>query len=113
MVTYPCPRCGRSVAGKVAAVAKIQQVSGEITPSGQEPFFGYRLHYLTTVRGRVVWAVNRDHLEYLIGWIGARLRQKTPDGIRHRTQSHTLPTFMTAAGNRDAVVKALTKLRDN
>lgn len=73
---------------------------------GRDPVFHLELYYLDMFRGKPVWALNRDHLHYLIDYISADLREKPGTGMM-RTASHTLPAYMKEAKNRAAMVKTL------
>ena len=46
------------------------------THLGREPYFGLELWFLTSFQGKPVWALNREHLAYLIGYLSADLREK-------------------------------------
>ena len=61
--------------------------------------------------GKPVWALNREHLAYLIGYLSADLREK-PSGRQKKTQADHLPTFMKTAKNRERIVKLLKKLQE-
>ncbi|MEK4056727.1 hypothetical protein MHB84_24440 [Paenibacillus sp. FSL F4-0087] len=68
------------------------------------------LYFLDYVRGKVVWAVNREHLNYLISYISADLRVK-PGNVPVKTASHSIPAYIKNAKNRELVVRTLTKLQ--
>ena len=63
---------------------------------GREPYFGLELWFLTSFQGKPVWALNREHLAYLINYLSADLREK-PMGRAKMTQADHLPTFMKTA----------------
>ena len=79
--------------------------------NGREPYFGLELWFLTSFQGKPVWALNREHLAYLIDYLSADLREK-PLGRAKKTQSDSLPTFMKTAKNRERIVKLLKKLQE-
>ena len=37
--------------------------------NGREPYFGLELWFLTSFQGKPVWALNREHLAYLIDYL--------------------------------------------
>ena len=78
---------------------------------GREPYFGLELWFLTSFQGKAVWALNREHLAYLINYLSADLREKPP-GRAKMTQADHLPTFMKTAKNRERIVKLLKKLQE-
>ena len=77
---------------------------------GREPYFGLELWFLTFFQGKPVWALNREHLEYLIKYLSVNLRLK-PYNITGMSQSDHLPTFMKTAKNRERIVKLLKKMQ--
>ena len=66
---------------------------------------------MTSFQGKPVWALNREHLAYLIDYLSADLREK-PLGSPQKTQADHLPTFMKTAKNRERIVKLLKKLQE-
>jgi len=106
-----CPYCGTTMPGKVHKTAEAYSYIGEIE-NGTEPFFGLELWFLTSFQGKPVWAVNREHLAYLINYLSADLREK-PTGINvMKTQADHLPTFMKTSKNRERIVKLLKKMQE-
>lgn len=106
-----CPECGAVMSGKIERVP-IQNgayYSAEIH-NACEPFFGCELRYSGSFDGKSVWALNREHLDYLIEYLSADLREKR--GIVKKTQSDHLPKFMKIAKNREGVVKVLIQMRE-
>ena len=75
-----------------------------------EPFFGCELWFLTYFKSHPVWAVNRDHLNYLIRYLSADLREK-PVGYPFKKQADHLPSFMKSAKYRERIVRLLTKMQ--
>lgn len=107
-----CPECGTVISGKVnkTPIKNGHFISEDVNDS-REPFFGYELWYSGVFEGRSVWALNREHLDYLIEYLSAKLRERR--GVVMKKQSDHLPAFMKYAKNRDGIVKLLTKLRDS
>ena len=66
---------------------------------------------MTSFQGKSVWALNREHLAYLIGYLSADLREK-PLGIPRKTRADHLPTFMKTAKNRERIVKLLRQMQE-
>ena len=69
------------------------------------------LWFLTSFQGKPVWALNREHLAYLIDYLSADLREKPP-GRAKMTQADHLPTFMKTAKNRERIVKLLRQMQE-
>ena len=82
----------------------------------EDPYFHYPLYFQGDFRGKRVWALNRQHLDYLIEYLSAELRAVPADYYRRygtmRTQADHLPAFMKAAKNRKSLVKLLRKLQE-
>lgn len=75
---------------------------------GVEPRFGAPLWLRTECcGGRLLWANNETHLDYLEGYIGAGLRDRTSGPA---PLSARLPTWMKSA-NRPQLVRALAEPR--
>lgn len=106
MLHVTCPFCGYMMSGEVHKTAEKFTYLGEVK-NACEPFFGFELWFLTFFRNKPVWALNRDHLAYLIDYLSADLREKPPEYQAMNTQAAHLPTFMKTAKNRDRIVKLL------
>lgn len=64
----------------------------------------------TTVRGRVLWASNLDHLQFLENYVRAQLRERFL-GSTHKTTAARLPVWIKGANNRAELLRALATLR--
>lgn len=78
---------------------------------GSDPIFNLEYYYKEDYQGKSVWALNLEHLDYLIQYISADLREK-PSRFIHRTASYRLPKYMKLAKNRAGIVKLLHQLRE-
>ena len=96
--------------GEVHKTAEAFSYAAEIQDE-REPYFGLELWFLTSYQGKLIWALNREHLAYLIDYISADLREK-PFNIPRKTQADHLPTFMKTAKNRNQIMKLLKKLQE-
>ena len=56
--------------GEVHKTAEAFSYIGEIR-DGREPYFDLELWFLASFQGKPVWALNREHLAYLIGYLSA------------------------------------------
>lgn len=101
-----CPYCEEFVIGDVSDQRSWRQIVWERSRYAEDPYFHYPLYFQASFKGKTVWALNREHLQYLIDYLSADLRYRTM-----RSQSDTLPTFMKTAKNRDGIVKVLTGLQ--
>ncbi len=52
---------------------------------------GLELWFLTSFQGKPVWALNREHLAYLIDYLSADLREKPLGRAKKKTQADHLP----------------------
>jgi hypothetical protein len=109
---YQCATCGKNANKALPAwIHWYRANDGKYINrirDGIEPFFGYPLFYQTGFSGKLIWAINREHLVYMIDYLEANLREKS--GYRCRMQSSVLPKFMKLAKNRARVVKVLCRL---
>ncbi|MEU4215977.1 hypothetical protein [Actinoplanes sp. NPDC026623] len=85
-----------------------------------DPFFGQPLWLTTRVRGHLLWALNRKHLDLLEQFVAAGLRERGPNsGLREHVTSQgwnmslieRLPLWMKSARSRDDVLAAVARLR--
>lgn len=82
----------------------------EQVKEGYESIFGLELWFLSSFDNKSIWALNREHLDYLIEYLGAELREDPVLG--RRTQADELPTFMKLGKNRDKIVKVLKQMQE-
>lgn len=90
------PYCKYIMSGKVDKTAKGYYYSSKINDS-HETFFNMELWFLTYFYNKLVWALNREHLHYLIHYLSADLREKPFSAY----------TFMKIAKNRKGIVKVI------
>jgi len=60
-------------------------------------------------RGRTLWALHEEHLDYLERYVAAGIRERVPN--RNGSQASRLPVWIKSAKNRDEVVRCLARLR--
>lgn len=109
-----CPRCGTVQQGRVKKTPSsyYDVFSRDTGKMGKDPCFGLRLWYLSDYAGQLVWALNREHLNYIINYVSAHLRQKPLPLLYGKTQSDHLPTFMKTSKNRAGILKVLRRLQE-
>ncbi len=105
-----CPYCGHAMCGEVRKKTGALCYCNEIKNTC-EPYFGFELWFLTYLNNKCVWAMNREHLAYLIEYLSADLREKPIEVGTMRTQADHLPTFMKTAKNRNKIVKLLENMQ--
>ncbi len=107
-----CPYCGHEMPGRVQKVpGGWYTVWGDIR-NGREPWFGLELWFLSSYRGKQVWALDRAHLAWLIGYLGAGLRERPAVGYLGRMESDHLPAFMKTAKDRAGILKCLKRMQE-
>jgi hypothetical protein len=64
--------------------------------------------------GEILWAYNAAHLAFIEAYVGARLREhgRGPDGWRNQALRNRLPKWMKKAGNREAILKCIERLKE-
>ena len=113
-IRVKCPYCEEAVIGDIQDPVKSYVVYQDICQAA-DPYFHYPLYFQGSYRGEIVWAINREHLQYLIDYLSADIRTVSFDFYETngtmRSQSDMLPTFMKTAKNREGIVKLLTRLQ--
>jgi hypothetical protein len=75
---------------------------------GQEPRTGLPLWLQTEFRGRLLWAVNEPHLDFMERYVAAGVREQ----VRvNSTLASRLPAWIKSAKHRPALLKAFAKMR--
>lgn len=114
-VRVKCRYCKEYVIGDVLDNKEQQYMVFQDIRQAEDPYFRYPLYFQASYRGKTVWALNREHLQYLIDYLTADIRTLPSDFYEtHKTmrsQSDMLPAFMKTAKNRERIVKLLTRLQ--
>lgn len=76
-----------------------------------DPAFGLPLWYVDEVKGAVIWAYNKAHLEEIEAYVSSKLRERSTDGFK-MTMVEKLPNFIKIAKNREEVLKALDRMKN-
>jgi DNA-directed RNA polymerase subunit RPC12/RpoP len=97
-----CPHCGNLESAPVLRTDTRSGLTPEIR-DGCEPYFGYPLYYQAVFDGKLLWALNRKHLRFLINSID-ELAENSPEG-------ECLPQFMKVKENKKALLKLLKKMQ--
>ncbi|WP_272037104.1 hypothetical protein [Paenibacillus sp. JJ-100] len=109
LVHITCPHCGAGNQAKLHKQAVGRGYYLDIR-RGRDPIFDLELYFLDYIRGKQIWAVNREHLNYLIAYVSADLRVKY-GGSMIKTASHSIPAYIKEAKNREAVTRILSKMQ--
>lgn len=119
-----CPRCGRWAEESVPGPRHPHRAhltcpcgcafEGDITwhevrEPVTDPVFGLPLWFQAPFRGETLWAYNLEHLAFLHDYVAAGLRERAPG--RNASLASRLPAWIKAAGNREALLAAIERLR--
>ncbi len=80
-------------------------------------YFHYPVWLSTSCGRETLWAYNEEHLDYLESYVSATLRERAPASpesatrVRNASLASRLPSWLTAAKNREKVLAAIGKLR--
>jgi hypothetical protein len=76
-------------------------------------YFRLPLWFQTPCCGEILWVFNKEHLSFLESYVAAKQRIKitASGGIRNKTLSNRLPTWIKKAKNRDEIIKGITRLK--
>jgi hypothetical protein len=77
-----------------------------------DPYFHLPVWYQSEFSGETLWAYNTEHLDFLAAHVGAKLRERNGFQFNVKSIGARLPRWMTAADNREAVLKAMAKLKE-
>ena len=120
---WRCPSCGRRETTRAPLTARSRPVrtcacgaeqrlvgrwSSARVADGVDALYGLPFYLSVPCAGRTLWVANREHAEYLLGYIGAVLRPPGPAGDREL--GHFLPAWMVTRKHRDEVVRGLRRL---
>ena len=106
-----CPYCGTTMSGEVHKTAEAFSYIADIQ-DGREPYFGLELWFLTSFQGKPVWALNREHLAYLINYLSADLREsRWEDEIDPGCLSHLHENRKEPGTDREAAEEAAGGIR--
>lgn len=78
--------------------------------SNRDWYFGFKLWLEIECCGELFWAYNREHLQMMEDYVGAKLRERTKKG--RNSFFSKLPQWIKSAKNRDEVLKAIRRLKE-
>lgn len=76
-----------------------------------DPYFHLPLWLMENCCDNILWAYNYEHLDFLIGHVGAKLRERNAQEKSNRSLGSRLPKWMTSKKNRETILNALTRLK--
>jgi hypothetical protein len=109
-IRLTCTHCGYA---KDAVLAGGALRSWAFRQDGRDGLFGEPLWLVEECcGGKLLWAYNEPHLDYLERFIASKNRDRDfPSPPGRRGLSYKLPKWMQAAGNRDELLRAISRLR--
>jgi hypothetical protein len=70
----------------------------------------YQLWLRVNCCGHVLWAYNKQHLDFLEGYVTASLRERQPN--INQSLASRLPYWIKSTKNREQLIKGIQKLKD-
>ena len=77
-----------------------------------DPFFHLPVWLQTEFESNLLWAYNREHLDFLAQHVGAKLRERNGFKYQVRSIGARLPRWMTSAKHREAILKLIGELEE-
>ncbi|MNU83365.1 hypothetical protein D3C71_730650 [compost metagenome] len=71
--------------------------------------YGYKLYLRVPACGHELWAFNKEHLDYLAGYISSKNRRQMPNV--NQSVASRVPNWMKSSKNRNQLINALIRLR--
>lgn len=113
-----CTHCGFSkvandTTSKVSFQLKNNTISGTFYMMGGpiDPFFQIPVWLQTNVSSNLLWAYNQEHLSFLKIFVSAQMRERNNEKpYSNKSLGSRLPKWMTAAKNREDVLKKISQL---
>jgi hypothetical protein len=136
LISVRCPRCHQraSVKPKVDAQAGLfdprrvscpccgyskdwhgRQVGGGSASAPTDWYFHLPLWLQISCCGKLLWAYNRDHLDFIESYVQATWREGLPEQatavFKNKTAASRLPKWIKKAKNRQKILKKIAVLR--
>lgn len=112
-----CTHCGFNNSGSQQSSITLVTNSNKILSKNYivigipvDPFFHLPLYLVTDCCKNQLWAYNAEHLAFLRNHIGASLRERDISEKHNNSIGSRLPKWMSAAKNRETVLKAISFL---
>ncbi|OXS59776.1 hypothetical protein B1A99_09535 [Cohnella sp. CIP 111063] len=77
---------------------------------GNGTFMGLNLWLRTNCCGKLLWAYNKEHLDFLDSYVNATLRQRQPN--KNQSLASGLPDWIKSGKNREELSRGIAKLRN-
>lgn len=73
-------------------------------------FFDYQLWLRVNCCGHLLWAYNKQHLDFLESYISSTLRERTPN--INQSMASRLPSWIKSSKNREQLLKGVRRLQE-
>jgi hypothetical protein len=106
-----CPKCHfqEEWRPKIKEIFKNEKIDDGLV---REVWYNLPLWYQKEFDGKIFWAYNFDHIDYLERYIGADLRERNSKMNVSSSLVARLPQFVKAAKNREKLLKILKKWKE-
>ena len=136
LIYVQCPQCHRSASVKPRTEAQARlfdprrlfcpscgytkdwngsQVGGGSASAPTDLYFHLPLWLQISCCNKILWAYNRDHLDFLEDYVQATLREGLPEQatavFKNKTAASRLPKWIKRAKNRQKILKKIAVLR--
>jgi len=120
-IALTCAACGlaqfweQAGPGMLTASDTSKYPAGVVAMGGPVDWYFHMPLWLQTLCcGEILWAYNAEHLVFIEDFVGAKLREhvRGRQGWRNQALVQRLTKWMTAAGNRDEVLRGVGRLRE-
>ncbi len=114
LVKVVCTSCGyNKTLENISKRIDEKQKRGKVLIFGApvDPFFHLPVWLQTDFSGELLWAYNLEHLDFLAAHVGAKLRERNGFKFNVKSIGARLPRWMTAADNREEVLRTIEKLK--
>lgn len=114
-----CLTCGHNKRlaekpGLILHTSANQIITGKYVVIGTavDPYFHLPLWLTINCCDHILWAYNDAHLEFLKTHVEAKLRERHNQNMKNKSLGSRLPKWMTSKKNREAILKAITQLKN-
>jgi hypothetical protein len=115
-----CTGCGHSKrqderAGPVSYLPNYKTIKSRFPAAGVriDPYFFLPLWLSAPCCDNDLWAYNYEHLDFLKAHVESKLRERDTTNIYNSSIGSRLPRWMTAAKNRETVLRCIAQLKEN
>lgn len=113
-----CPNCGFNKTPEKESIRHSNMKNSNnliknivVIGGGIDPYFYLPLWLSTNVGENLFWAYNYEHLNFIKGFVSAKLRERNiEESMSNKSLGSRLPKWITSHKNRDIILKTIEKL---